>query len=252
MPVVRYAWHVTLSNRTAIFCPVIRMADKLTKTTGVITVTLVVTCMLLIASCSTETKQLFFDIQPPTVKDLAEKELQRQAVLIESQSMELKQGQSGNLGGSLFYPAEDNAPRPDIESIKEWDQVKKILPKDDEKNIDWSNALNNGLIRPRPGKDPRSLWATAFQWDFVIKQEDREDDAFFPHSAHTVWLGCKNCHNPSLYPYKRNPATMKEMKRGASCGACHGKKKVSFSLKACDRCHLNDDDEDEDEEEEDE
>jgi c(7)-type cytochrome triheme protein len=150
---------------------------------------------------------------------------------------------------SAFFELDDSAPRPEIESVKEWDKVKRMLPKDYKKNIDWSNALNEGLIRPRVGKDPRALWASFFQWDFTIEGEDAEDDAFFPHSAHTEWLGCKNCHNPELYPYRRNPATMKEMKRGASCGACHGKKKVSFSLKACDRCHLNSDDEEEDEEE---
>ncbi|MET0056384.1 MAG: hypothetical protein ABW108_16340, partial [Candidatus Thiodiazotropha sp. 6PLUC10] len=153
-------------------------------------ITLVTSCILLIAACSTETKKLFFDIQPPTAKDLAEEELKRQAALIESQTIELKQSHSGNMSGTLFLLPEDNAPRPDIESIKEWDKVKKILPKDDEKNIDWSDALENGLIRPRPGKDPKTLWATAFQWDFIIKAEEREDDAFFPHSAHTVWLGC--------------------------------------------------------------
>lgn len=148
----------------------------------------------------------------------------------------------------LFNLPDDKAPRPEIESVMEWDRVKKLLPKDYKKNIDWSAALEQGLIRPRPGEDPRALWATAFQWDFVIKGEEPEDDAFFPHSAHTQWLGCRNCHNPSLYPYKRNPATMKEMKKkGVSCGACHGKKKVSFSLKACDRCHLNSDEDDEEE-----
>ncbi|WP_316364420.1 c(7)-type cytochrome triheme domain-containing protein [Candidatus Thiodiazotropha sp. CDECU1] len=218
----------------------------------VISITLVISCSILIAACSTETKKLFFDIQPPTAKELAEQELNRQTALIKSQAMDLSENQSGNMSSAFFYPPDDNAPRPDIESIKEWDKVKKILPKDDEKNIDWSYALEQGMIRPRPGKDLMTLWATAFQWDFIIKAEEREDDAFFPHSAHTVWLGCKNCHNPSLYPYKRNPATMKEMKRGASCGACHGRKKVSFSLKACDRCHINSDDEEEEEEEDEE
>ena len=114
-----------------------------------------------------------------------------------------------------------------------------MIQKNYKKNIDWSSALERGLIRPRVGTETSSLWATAFKWDFIIKGEEPDDDAYFPHSAHTMWLGCKNCHNPDLYPYKRNPTTMKEMKRGASCGACHGRKNVSFSLKACDRCHIN-------------
>ncbi|MCU7852063.1 MAG: hypothetical protein KZQ80_07605 [Candidatus Thiodiazotropha sp. (ex Monitilora ramsayi)] len=228
-------------------------ADEQKLGTRAIRIALVLTCLLIIAACSTKTKQIFFDIHPPTPKELAEQELQKQAALIEAQSMELKQSRSSGSKGMLFDLPDDTSPRPEIESIKEWDRVEKMLPKDDEKNVNWSAALDQGLIRPRPGKDPRSLWATAFQWDFVIKGEEAEDDAFFPHSAHTQWLGCKNCHNPSLYPYKRNPATMKEMKKkGVSCGACHGKKKVSFSLKACDRCHLNSDDEDEEDEDEEE
>ena len=218
--------------------------------TRVMRITLVSLCFLLLASCSTKTKQLFFDIQPPSAKELAEKERQKQAAFIAARNEEMMKRQAS--GGSTMYFGfpEDNAPRPDIESVSDWDKVKKMLPRDYKKNIDWSDALEQGLIRPRPGKDPRTLWASAFQWDFTIKGEEAEDDAFFPHSEHTKWLGCKNCHNPTLYPYKRNPATMKEMKKGASCGACHGKKKVSFSLKACDRCHLNnDEDEDEDEDE---
>ena len=214
---------------------------------------LLLLCVLILVACSTKTKQIFFDIQPPTPKEIAEREMLRQAELIEAQSEELKNRRSGSTPGGLFG-FDDNAPRPEIESVMEWKQVKKQLPKDYKKNIDWSLALEEGLIRPRVGKDPKALLATAFQYDFMIKGEEPDEDAFFPHSAHTVWLGCKNCHNPTLYPYKRNPATMKEMKKGASCGACHGKKKVSFSLKACDRCHINseeDEDEDEDEDKDD-
>ncbi|MEW8506552.1 MAG: c(7)-type cytochrome triheme domain-containing protein [Candidatus Thiodiazotropha sp.] len=207
-------------------------------------------CVLTLVACSTKTKQIFFDIQPPTPKELAEKEQRRQAEMEEARLKAQGKREPGGMG-SMAFAFEDNAPRPEIESVTEWKKVKKLLPKDYKKNIDWSRALNEGLIRPRVGQDPRALLATAFQWDFMIKGEEPDEDAFFPHSAHTVWLGCKNCHNPELYPYKRNPATMKEMKRGASCGACHGKRNVSFSLKACDRCHINegDDEEDEDEDE---
>jgi c(7)-type cytochrome triheme protein len=209
---------------------------------------LVLISLLTLVACSTKTKQIFFDIQPPSQKELAEQELQRQADLIQAQAKEMSDRRSSGISSALFN--QDDGPRPEIETVKEWDQVKRILPKDYKKNIDWSSALNEGLIRPRVGKDPRTLWASMFQWDFTIEGEEAEDDAFFPHSAHTAWLGCKNCHNPELYPYRRNPATMKEMKRGASCGACHGKKNVSFSLKACDRCHLNSGDEEEEENEE--
>lgn len=218
-------------------------------------VTLALIVLLAVVACSTETRQLFFDIQPPSAEDLAE------------QSRKQKTSQTGahnfneQMGIALLFPQlNKNAPVPEIEKVKEWEKVEEMLPKDEEDNVDWSAALNQGLIRPRPGKDPATLLMSTFQWDFIMKyvetdedeekgkgKEDdeagyspKEEDAYFPHSAHTQWLSCKNCHM-SIYPYRRNPATMKEMKQGASCGVCHGRnenKTIAFTLKACDRCHL--------------
>ncbi len=131
-----------------------------------------------------------------------------------------------------------NAARPLIEEVLDWQQALAMLPKDYKGKADWSAALEQGVVRPRSGKDPRAQYASVFKYDFIMPAEKPKNEAYFPHSAHTEWLGCKNCHI-SIYPYKRNPATMKEMKKGASCGTCHGKENVAFSLKACKRCHLN-------------
>ncbi|QYZ65592.1 MAG: hypothetical protein HPY30_06090 [Gammaproteobacteria bacterium (ex Lamellibrachia satsuma)] len=202
-------------------------------------IALVLTSVLIISSCSTQTRQLFFDIQPPTPEELAEKKQKEEAALAALQARNKQKNQLTGPEGMSFGRSDDNRPRPEIESVMDWKKAQEILPKDYKKGIDWSAALEQGLIRPRVGDDPRAEWASAFQWDFIIKAKKPKNHAYFPHSAHTEWLGCRNCHNTSLYPYKRNPATMKEMKKGASCGACHGKKKVAFSLKACKRCHLN-------------
>ena len=197
-------------------------------------VSLVLFCLIIAVSCSTKTRQLFFDIQPPTEEELAQKALRDEAhradtlAVLDEQQADPK---------ALFAGAtDDNQPRPDIESLQDWEQVREILPKDYKKKVDWSAALEQGLIRPRSGTDPLSQYAAIFQWDFIIDAEKPKNEAYFPHSAHTKWLSCKNCHI-SLYPYKRNPATMKEMRKGASCGTCHGG--VAFSLKQCKRCHLN-------------
>ena len=189
-------------------------------------------CLLIAASCSTSTRQLFFDIPPPTQQELAEQA--RLAAELETAPT----SEDESTGLSMFGAFDDNQPRPEIESLESWEQVLELLPKDYKKKADWSAALDQGLIRPRPGPDPRLLLASIFQYDFIIAAEKPKNEAYFPHSAHTVWLGCKNCHM-TIYPYKRNPATMKEMKKGASCGTCHGKNNVAFSLKQCKRCHLN-------------
>ncbi len=231
-----------------------------------------------VIACSTETRQLFFDIQPPTAEELAAQSRKEKAA--QRNGMDKK----GLMGiGMLFPELNDDSPPPEIEKIKEWEKVEEMLPKDEEDNVDWSAALEQGLIRPRVGDDLRTLLMSTFQWDFIIRyvedeedsetdddeeeegseteddEEDevvegapREEDAYFPHSAHTEWLSCRNCHM-SIYPYRRNPATMKEMKKGASCGICHGKntkKTIAFTLKACDRCHLYSEDDDEEEKDE--
>ncbi len=189
-------------------------------------------CLLISVSCSTGTRQLFFDIPPPNKEKLAE----QARLQAELEAVDLPEQEDNQF--SMFQALDNNQPRPEIESLNSWEDVLEILPKDYKKKADWSAALEQGIVRPRPGEDPRALLATIFQYDFIIAAEKPKNEAYFPHSAHTEWLGCKNCHM-TIYPYKRNPATMKEMKKGASCGTCHGKDNVAFSLKQCKRCHLN-------------
>ena len=189
-------------------------------------------CLVIImGSCSTKTRQLFFDIPPPSPQKLAE-QARMQAELEAANNPEPEEQTSTPMLG--LY--DESRPRPDIESLSNWEDVLEALPKDYKKKADWSAAIEQGIVRPRPGADPRTLLATAFQYDFIIAAEKPKNEGYFPHSSHTQWLGCKNCHT-SIYPYKRNPATMKEMRAGESCGTCHGK--VAFSLKQCKRCHLN-------------
>jgi c(7)-type cytochrome triheme protein len=193
---------------------------------------LLIACLLIAVSCSTRTRQLFFDIPPPSQREIAEQA--RLAAELEAANAP----EQNSAEFSMFGAIDDGQPRPEIESLATWEQVLELLPRDYKKKADWSAAMEQGLVRPRPGADPRSLLATAFKYDFIIAADKPKNEAYFPHSAHTEWLGCKNCHI-TIYPYKRNPATMKEMKKGASCGTCHGKDNVAFSLKQCKRCHLN-------------
>jgi c(7)-type cytochrome triheme protein len=62
----------------------------------------------------------------------------------------------------------------------------------------------------------------------------------FSHESHVAGAGlkCTDCH-AALYvtKEKHKKATMAQMQKGQSCGACHNGKKA-FSVKAdCGRCH---------------
>jgi c(7)-type cytochrome triheme protein len=198
-------------------------------------VALILFCLVVAVSCSMKTRQIFFDIQPPSAEELAEQarqdEARREATL---DALDNQQTDSKTLFPGV---ADDNQPRPAIEDTLDWETALEMLPKDYKKQADWAAAMEQGIVRPRGGADPMAQYAAIFQWDFIIAAEKPKNEAYFPHSTHTKWLGCKNCHM-TIYPYKRNPATMKEMRKGASCGTCHGKNNVAFALKQCKRCHL--------------
>jgi c(7)-type cytochrome triheme protein len=71
---------------------------------------------------------------------------------------------------------------------------------------------------------------------FPVKGADK---AVFSHEAHVVGakLKCQDCH-PGLYlnVAKSKTATMKQMEKGKSCGACHDGKRAS-ALDDCTKCH---------------
>ena len=98
---------------------------------------------------------------------------------------------------------------------------------------DWSAALREGIVRPR-ALDPSDRAVESFRLDFFMRAEKTKFDAWFPHSSHLQWMGCDSCH-PAVFEYLDNEITMKQIRAGESCGACHGS--VAFSAKDCKRCH---------------
>ena len=182
--------------------------------------------VVFVIACTAQTRSIFFDIPPPSREELAQQQFEAQ------QASEA----AGTSNGRAFQPVEEEQERPAVESAPTWDEAQAQLPEHALGGVDWVEAMENGLVKPRPGPDsPDAKYAAAFKYDFVIEGKKPKFNAIFSHSAHTGWLGCENCHT-SLYPYKRNPARMKDMRKGASCGACHGS--VAFNLKQCKRCHL--------------
>lgn len=62
--------------------------------------------------------------------------------------------------------------------------------------------------------------------------------ATFSHAFHTQAYTCKDCHTKT-FPYKAvvGAATMNDMTKGKSCGACHNGKDAFASTGDCDKCH---------------
>ncbi len=68
-------------------------------------------------------------------------------------------------------------------------------------------------------------------------------DAIFSHDSHVsdIGLKCTECHD-SLYitKEKHKKATMLEMRKGVSCGACHNGKRAFDVRGNCSNCHKKD------------
>jgi len=117
-----------------------------------------------------------------------------------------------------------------------------ILPKDQHGLVNWSLAAIMRYIEPR---------------DYIYEKKEKDEghyklnfivykakvgimaDVLFPHSLHTYWLSCDNCHPKIFKPeVGGNPMSMKAIEEGKFCGRCHGT--VAFPLEPdenCRRCH---------------
>ena len=74
--------------------------------------------------------------------------------------------------------------------------------------------------------------------DIVFNLKD-VTPATFSHSVHTQAYSCKDCHT-KVFPFKTvvGKATMSDMEKGVSCGACHAKGKDAFPATGdCGKCH---------------
>lgn len=191
--------------------------------------------LFLTASCSDETLNLFFDIPPPTAAE--------RAAAAAKQKEEARAAEARAAQADSAAVAREAGPAPEIEATSEWDKVLETLPQDDMGEPDWTEAMRQGLIKPRA--QPARLGnpeARVFKWDFYFSGPDPESDAYFPHSVHTEWLTCESCH-PAIFPYRelgadptgRHGIVMDQVFEGEYCGKCHGV--VAFSLDNCSACH---------------
>lgn len=115
------------------------------------------------------------------------------------------------------------------------------LPKDPAGNVNWTAAVVKGYINPRPSLDPNVEDELPLNLNvFIEAKVPLMANVLFPHSIHTYWLSCNNCHPKIFIPEAgANPISMDEIFKGQWCGRCHGKVAFTFWPRDnCVRCHI--------------
>ncbi|MBI5344853.1 MAG: cytochrome c3 family protein [Deltaproteobacteria bacterium] len=115
------------------------------------------------------------------------------------------------------------------------------LPKDPAGNVNWTAAVVNGYINPRASLDPGVEDDPPLNLNIFIEAKvPLMANVIFPHSIHTYWLSCNNCHPKIFLPEAgANPISMDEIFKGEWCGRCHNKVAFAFwPRENCVRCHI--------------
>jgi c(7)-type cytochrome triheme protein len=114
------------------------------------------------------------------------------------------------------------------------------LPKDKFGDIQWVEMVSQNIIEPLSSlgdhKDEEGVRATDILFDvpFAFMK-----DVQFSHKIHSSWVKCSLCHD-RIFKKELGAAKVRmvDMKKGESCGTCHGK--IAFKVADCKRCHSYD------------
>ncbi len=115
------------------------------------------------------------------------------------------------------------------------------LPRDGYGYINWTTAVAQGFLAPKGSLDPDAEEEKPLNLNIFIEAKvPMMANVVFPHSIHTYWLSCNNCHPKIFRPEAGgNPITMEEIWQGEWCGRCHGKVAFNFWPEGnCRRCHM--------------
>lgn len=125
---------------------------------------------------------------------------------------------------------------PGITQLQEPGEALSKLPPDTTGNmVRWVEAIQKGIIKPRPSLKP-GVQAKILDQDILLDLKGSMPIVLFPHKRHTEWLDCSNCHN-GVFAMQTGGTklSMFQILAGEQCGICHGA--VSFPLTECKRCH---------------
>jgi len=119
------------------------------------------------------------------------------------------------------------------------------LPKDPYGYVNWTAAVLQGFITPKGTLEPGVVEEEPIDLNvFIEAKVPLMNNVIFPHSIHTYWLSCNNCHPGIFIPEAgANPITMDEIFQGEWCGRCHGRVAFPFAMAGdpranCNRCHV--------------
>jgi c(7)-type cytochrome triheme protein len=193
---------------------------------------------VLMAGCSAETRQkilpIFFDgFSPEGPKPMPPSRRVRRDLLKEIEDLKRSLAEARAAAGARQegeHPSEE--PRKPIERARTWDEAAKLLPVT-EGSPDWAKALADGVIAPRAGLDPKAAVKEIFPADVELATGDAAPGkVVFSHEVHTALLICTTCHRVMEKGVKKK----RFVGTHEDCKVCHAK--VSFTIKKCDRCHV--------------
>lgn len=132
---------------------------------------------------------------------------------------------------SLYDPS-----NPDFGRLQSHQEAVQALPKDSNGFPDWMRALREGSIAPRASLDDGARM-NVLDLDIIMRNTKEMPFVRFPHTAHTQWLECSNCHPKPFEPrVGSSKLAMADIFRGKYCGMCHDR--VAFvTFFSCARCH---------------
>lgn len=202
-------------------------------------------------ACSTDSGQKFLPMVfdgVPRQGEPAPPSRQRQRRNLSQENDELRralrEARADLIAGKCNEAAPAEPPRPEVEKARTWADAQKLLPKDPNGLVSWSEALSAKAIAPRASADPKAPLQAELDLDVdLATARDKRFAVTFGHAAHTRWLACASCH-PRIFPLGRGRAapaafSMAAMEKGEACGACHGA--VTFGVRgSCRRCHSKD------------
>lgn len=80
-------------------------------------------------------------------------------------------------------------------ALSTWDDVVRLLPKNQVGDPDWVAALEEKVIAPRPGVVPDTAEQDVLALDVdLVPKSDAALKVTFSHQKHGGWLACPNCH----------------------------------------------------------
>jgi len=118
-----------------------------------------------------------------------------------------------------------------------WPKIFESLPKDDDGNILWADALEQKLINPAADIEGTAPQPKVMDEDIELSTSGKPNRmVVFSHKVHTTWLRCANCHTAIFEKEAGNAKiTMEAIDEGKYCGVCHDK--VALAPNGCKGCH---------------